>query len=318
MNNNIAISSSQIGTSRLASLCPELRLTILRHCSPMDLVSLRQLSPFRAILFAHPSCWVTARAALGVPGPVPGTTEVDHARKVFGGGTCIICAAPTDELVLSYGLEIRCCPRCHGTAYRKLPGLMTIPYPQLDSQLDTNPALRWTPFQTTPTGLVCRKSDLAVMTECFRKLQDEDDFNAELEITTMVADQVEALTALQLWQKEYTGSKAVVADANLKFLRDIAAGMRVKCVNLLDCPTIFRVFHAFNRDLTRMGAMDWATIRKQVLAELQSSGVRTPAQCAVHTKVRLTHGCQRCPPGSLGRLTTDAFALAVHTSVMHR
>ncbi|KAJ6510749.1 hypothetical protein C8R45DRAFT_965055 [Mycena sanguinolenta] len=232
----------------LSSLCPELILMILKHCGPIDLIILSQLSLFRPILLQNPHCWETSRAALGVPKPGHGFSEAEHAKLLFAGGDCTVCTVHTDEHILSFMLNIRCCVGCRGTVFRKARGLRTI----TSFQYVTTPAIRLTPCQLVRTGFVCRNVDLAAMEECLLRLRDTDDPDprTELAIEDMVTDRIEDCANLGEWQEEYINSKAAVAAKNMDFLRRIGGEVRRKYTNLLQSPTLCRVVNAFGRDLT--------------------------------------------------------------------
>ncbi|KAJ7102875.1 hypothetical protein C8R44DRAFT_746843 [Mycena epipterygia] len=94
----------------------------------------------------------------------------------------------------------------------------------------------------------------------------------QLRRTQTAVERYHAINELESWKQEYLKAVKQTRDWNLKFLKPIAHKERQKTSRLLDCPTMLRVFKAFNRDLTHMGwnVLDWRVIEHVVRRELKA------------------------------------------------
>ncbi|KAJ7664463.1 hypothetical protein DFH06DRAFT_1187871 [Mycena polygramma] len=269
----------KLSPSRLAALCPEIILEIMRVSSPADLRMLRSVSRlFYHILNTHPSCWTHARRAISLPPPPPGlpawreftqapfhfpvqlgrgAIEAAYAGYLFGGGSCTVCGNWSSEIPHSLGLSFRCCsPKCRQLVYViNHKHLLHVRY--MD-RFD-HPGSEWLSHQPTKYGGLFFRSELAAAKKTLEYLRVEAtrvefqfirEFRAEA-----CRHEMKMVRNLQDWKPNYMDALRDTRDSNITFLKSIALKHRIKVAKLLSSPTLQRVFDAFNRDLTSMTSM---------------------------------------------------------------
>ncbi|KAJ7102856.1 hypothetical protein C8R44DRAFT_887582 [Mycena epipterygia] len=289
----------------------DIGLAILEQCSPFDLAQLTLTSRFlRSFIRTHRHLWTAAQSNI-VHLPPPPAVEASgnysqsaYAVWLFAGvvfGMDRFATFPfsvpfpsvfegvsnarvfVDEKKkyenFSWGKWL---PRVE----RRLPGgLLTHAYSTLAIQnadrerqqaigVDSGNSRR------DPRGFPCR-SGQQLDAECNLRRQSRDALSKNA-------------AALQDWHKRYITQHTTVLRANFEFLKSLSAAEDRKVQGVIRCPTMVRLFFAFNRDLALITYTVWMQYRVLVFAELKflSEGV-FPAEMSGrrHDKMR----CSYCP-----------------------
>ncbi|KAJ7127386.1 hypothetical protein C8R43DRAFT_957835 [Mycena crocata] len=233
---------------------------------------------FYSIPKANPSCWYYTRARLSIPlpplstihpkskqSPLPtsafrdlATSEKALIEYIFGGANCTVCGVWSLNLPYSFALNWR----------RSLSLASSINAKNLvrikTSDIPAHPVLLWFmgPEASSEQQFVGIKSEMTA---------------AKVELKTlssfMTESQMRTFNALECWKPRYLQAVGETRILNLEFLKTVALRQRRAVHKLLKCPTLLRVFNAFNRDLTRMGTNDWRVIKDVVGRELKKLDV---------------------------------------------
>ncbi|KAJ7658072.1 hypothetical protein B0H17DRAFT_1145707 [Mycena rosella] len=173
-----------------------------------------------------------------------GTAERALIDYIFGGGNCAVCGAWSLELPHSFALNWRSCSaRCRKQVYNVKIKTKTLVELKA-SDMSRHPGARWVVCHETAfsTGLYV-KSSLASAHAAMKQLCRGKP----------PLDQCYTFNSLERWKFEYLDAIKDTQALNLLFLKPIARQERRKLGDLLQSPTLLRVFEAFNRDLTVMG-----------------------------------------------------------------
>ncbi|KAJ7102889.1 hypothetical protein C8R44DRAFT_887615 [Mycena epipterygia] len=142
------------------------------------------------------------------------------------------------------------------------------------SDIARHPAVQWLVCHTDRSRRVYLKAEVANTKATMRQLRRTQTAVERYHFKTLPSFssecQMQAINELESWKQEYLKAVKQTRDWNLKFLKPIAHKERQKTSRLLDCPTMLRVFKAFNRDLTHMGWNDWRVIEHVVRRELKA------------------------------------------------
>ncbi|KAJ7127364.1 hypothetical protein C8R43DRAFT_1027759 [Mycena crocata] len=284
--------------SRLTGVGPEIILAILRLSSPADLTAIASVCfLFYSILKENPSCWEYARRKLCIPNPPlgtiqpkckqsplrtstfqdRGTSERALAEYLFGGGNCSVCGVWSVNLPYSFALNWRCCSdpcklRIFSLNSKNLVRIKTCDVPK-------QPVLLWLvgPEKQVGREYIMMKSDMAAAKAQIRQIRRSNPpaerYYMKSLVSFMSETQMTTFNLLESWRPRYLVAVDQTRALNLKFLKTVALQQRRALRNLLKCPTLLRVFEAFNRDLTAMGSNDWHVIEDVVGRELKQLNI---------------------------------------------
>ncbi|KAJ7472067.1 hypothetical protein FB451DRAFT_1251816 [Mycena latifolia] len=279
--------------SRLTGTCPEIILAIMKLSGPTDLKSLDSVcSLFKSILETNPSCWAYARERLSILPPPCGTIQwrsnesplrmtplIDRATSerafidyLFNGGKCKVCGMWSQNLPHSFAFNWRCCSASCRARVFSLHSERLVPMRTFD--ISQHPQTKWLVCHQTGSKRIYSKTELAgakasIRDRCRGKPPPEQ-YYIKTSLAFFTECNIRTFNELESWKLQYLKAVKEMRDLNLMFLKSIAHRENRKLRNLLKCPTLHRVFEAFNRDLTRMGSNDWGVIENVVRREVKS------------------------------------------------
>ncbi|KAJ7443325.1 hypothetical protein B0H11DRAFT_2092621 [Mycena galericulata] len=278
---------------RLTSISPELILAIMQLSGPADLKIIASVCRlFYNILKANPSCWTYARKNLSIPMPpvlgtiefsstehpllitpfrARGTSENALIEYIFGGGTCTVCGVWSSDIPFSFAFNWRTCSK---SCFHRISNLNAKNLVRFSAaEIAQHPELKWLVYQEDKSGRSYFRNKVAeARSDIEQQLSSRSpEERAHYNSSASLVAECHMLTfkALERWKERYSKAVVETKEANLDFLKPIAAEKRCSPQNFFKSPTFLRIFRAFNRDLTCMGINDWRVIEETVGRELK-------------------------------------------------
>ncbi|KAJ7082910.1 hypothetical protein B0H15DRAFT_851995 [Mycena belliarum] len=274
-------SGSHAQSSFVLNLFPiDVVLAILEHCSPFDLVELRRTSRlFRAIIASHQQLWVSSQRnlAIGTSLKVPSLPAIEasgnfsqwaYASWLFGGGPCTSCSKWTDRLPCNFVLRFRACsPSCQSILMfepvlyvdrtRKHDNFSWGNWlPRIGRELSNGDTIHIYSSRAIKTAELERQQairidrgtppDDSMPFPCRTGVQLDEEYNRRARSRPELIKNAEALKD---WQKLYMQQHDLVSQSNSEFLKLRSVEENRKFQGVMRCPTVSRLFFAFNRDL---------------------------------------------------------------------
>ncbi|KAJ7484980.1 hypothetical protein B0H11DRAFT_2279269 [Mycena galericulata] len=281
----------------------DIGLEILEKCSPFDLAQLARTSTFlRSFLRVNSHLWKTAQVNLAQgdcpPLPAPPVVEASgnysqfaYALWLFDGGPCTWCSKWTDSQPCHFLFRFRSCsPRCRGILFsdvcmstdkaKKYDDFFWGKWLSRKGQELPNGQVTYT-YSTQATKDALRERHQAIGVDGGNSWRDPKGFpvrtsqqlDAECDLRRLsrpaISKNAEELDA---WYEAYVAQRAVVQKSNFNFLKGLCIEENKKVQGVLRCPTMARLFFAFNRDLQPITHTVWTQVRDLVLAELKFMG----------------------------------------------
>ncbi|KAJ7932048.1 hypothetical protein B0H13DRAFT_1956427 [Mycena leptocephala] len=256
----------------------DIGLAILEHCSPSDLVQLEIVSKgLRAFIRSNMHLWTAALGNVSrgeCPG-VPSLPVVEasgnysqsaYALFIFGGGSCSWCSKWTELQPFQWIFRFRAC-----SVSQRLLSL---------GQYDDHSWGKWLPrmmriqqsgdiihvYSTRATKYATRELEQAFGVDRGNSRRDPLGFPCRTvaQLKEECAKRERSRPALhrnglqlEEWQKRYVQQKSIVFCENFEFIKCVSAVENKKHQGILRCPTMARIFAAFNRDLALITETVW-------------------------------------------------------------
>ncbi|KAJ7505704.1 hypothetical protein B0H11DRAFT_1975738 [Mycena galericulata] len=303
----------------------DIGLAILEHCSPFDLIQLEKTSRFlRSFIRAHQHLWVAAQVnvsrnkchrvpALPAVEASGNYSQTAYARRIFAGGKCSWCAKWTPLLPFNFTFRFRACsPACKALLSsdasifvdkaRKYENFSWGNWlPRVEERI-ANEA----PFYAYSKKAIKdaeRERHQSVGIDAGNSFRDPRGYparsvqrlNQECERRARSRDVIHKnASALDKWRAAYISERESVSRANFQFLKRLSSHENKKVQGIIRCPTVARIFFAFNRDLAMITSTVWIHNKAAILAELKymREGV-TPAGMVLRPNDKMR--CAYCP-----------------------
>ncbi|KAJ7932130.1 hypothetical protein B0H13DRAFT_1956626 [Mycena leptocephala] len=266
----------------------DIGLAILEHCSPSDLVQLEIVSKgLRAFIRSNMHLWTAALGNVSrgeCPG-VPSLPVVEasgnysqsaYALFIFGGGSCSWCSKWTELQPFQWIFRFRAC----SSPCKDLLISDVNLYFDTTKQYDDHSWGKWLPrmmriqqsgdiihvYSTRATKYATRELEQAFGVDRGNSRRDPLGFPCRTvaQLKEECAKRERSRPALhrnglqlEEWQKRYVQQKSIVFCENFEFIKRVSAVENKKHQGILRCPTMARIFAAFNRDLALITETVW-------------------------------------------------------------
>ncbi|KAK6996770.1 hypothetical protein R3P38DRAFT_2565269 [Favolaschia claudopus] len=279
----------------------------------------------RLIRDHEPHCYKTAYGyiARGWCQSVPPPPVIDaggnyshraYATFLFGGGPCTWCSKHTDEVPCSWLFCFRAC----STACNKQLFSEANMFSDKNKQYDGHPFGKWLPRITQ--SLVPGESIFTYSSRAIKRANREQQQSyrvaggrtvlKDLEFPRRNVEQLNEEYSkrararpvllqhgleVERWQKPYLQERNAIAEVNSKYIKLLCQVEHKKLQGIMRCPTMAKLFNAFNRDLELITFTVWAQNRNIILTELKvmTHGILPAGTLARHNdKIRCSY-CAR-------------------------